>query len=130
MEENLEFIYKKEFWFISAFLNSSKVNGIQTSIEIENLIKAKFNSLTEEDIYRRELANDLLEIVKNTSMTCKWIPFLENFPYRDENSDQKYDTLGYFQFDIEYFKDDSAKKELLKPILIQQIPLILQTWPY
>ena len=125
MEENLEFIYKKEFWFISAFLNSSKVNGIQTSIEIENLIKAKFNSLTEEDIYRRELANDLLEIVKNTSMTCKWIPFLENFPYRDENSDQKYDTLGYFQFDIEYFKDNSDKKKLLKPILIQQVPLIL-----
>jgi 8-oxo-dGTP diphosphatase len=125
MEENLEFIYKKEFWFISAFLNSSKVNGIQTSKEIENLLKAKFNSLTVEDIYRRELANDLLELVKNISMTCKWIPFLENFPYRDENSDQKYDTLGYFQFDIEYFKDNSEKKKLIKPMLIQQVPLIL-----
>jgi 8-oxo-dGTP diphosphatase len=125
MEENLEFIYKNEFWFISAFINSSKVNGFQKSIEIETLIKDKLNSLTEKDIYRKELTTNLLDMIKNISMKCKWVSFLENFPYKDENSDQNYNTLGYFQFDIEYYKNDPTKKELLKPILIQQIPFIL-----
>ena len=125
MEENLEFIYQNEFWFVSAFINSSKVNGFQKSIEIENLIKDKLNSLTEKDIYRKELTTNLLDMIKNVSIKCKWVSFLENFPYKDENSDQNYNTLGYFQFDIEYYKNDPTKKKLLNPILIQQIPFII-----
>ena len=96
MQEDLQFIYKEEFWYISSFLNSSQTDGHRKSEEIENLIKSKLETLTEDEIYRKELKNEILEMVKNVSINCKWISYLDNFPYKDENSDQEYNTLGFF----------------------------------
>ena len=53
---------------------------------------------------------------KNISISCKWVPYLENFPYADENNQRKYDALGFFQFDVEYYKDDPLKKEKIQGI--------------
>lgn len=64
-------------------------------------------------------------MAKQISISCKWIPYLENFPYEDENSQKKYDTLGFFQFDVEYYKNEPSKKESIKSSFIQQIPQIL-----
>ncbi|MFX1316685.1 MAG: NUDIX domain-containing protein [Promethearchaeota archaeon] len=125
MQEDLQFIYKEEFWYISSFLNSSQTDGHRKSEEIETLIKSKLETLTEDEIYRKELKNEILEMVKNVSINCKWISYLDNFPYKDENSDRDFNNLGYFQFEVEYYKDKPSKKESLKPMLIQQIPYIL-----
>ena len=125
MVEDLQFIHESEFWYISSFLNTSEINGHQKSKEIENLVKTTFENLTEDDIYRKELKNEIFEMVKNVTINCKWIPYLDNFPYKDENSDREFNTLGYFQFDVEYYKENFSKKESLRPILIQQIPYIL-----
>ena len=122
---SLQFIEKEQFWYVSAFLDSSKVDGMQISSEIENVIKAKLNDLTDKDIYRKEFREDIFEMVKNVSIKCNWVPYLENFPYRDENSDYLYNTLGYFEFEVNYFHNDLAKKESLSPMLIQQIPYII-----
>ncbi len=124
---SLQFIETEQFWYVSAFLNSSKLVGRKISAEIESLIKAKLDSLTDDDIYRKELKEDLFEMVKNVSIVCKWVPYLESFPYRDENSDYLYNTLGYFEFEVNYYQNDPAKKELLSPMLIQQIPYIVLT---
>jgi 8-oxo-dGTP diphosphatase len=124
---SLQFIENEQFWYVSAFLNSSKLDGQKISAEIESLIKAKLDSLTDEDIYRKELKEDLFEMVKNVSIVCKWVPYLESFPYRDENSDYLYNTLGYFEFEVNYYQNDPAKKESLSPMLIQQIPYIVLT---
>ncbi|TFG17359.1 MAG: NUDIX hydrolase [Promethearchaeota archaeon] len=122
---SLQFIENEQFWYVSAFLDSSKLDGWQISAEIERLIKAKLDSLTDNDIYRKELKEDLFEMVKNVSIVCKWVPYLESFPYRDENSDYLYNTLGYFEFEVNYYQNDLAKKESLSPMLIQQIPYIV-----
>jgi 8-oxo-dGTP diphosphatase len=53
------------------------------------------------------------------------VPFLKNFPYRDENSEREFNILGYFQFDVEYYKNDQSKKEKIYPMLIQQVPHIV-----
>jgi 8-oxo-dGTP diphosphatase len=124
---SLQFIENEQIWYVSAFLNSSKLDGQKISAEIESLIKAKLDSLTDEDIYRKELKEDLFEMVKNVSIVCKWVPYLESFPYRDENSDYLYNTLGYFEFEVNYYQNDPAKKESLSPMLIQQIPYIVLT---
>ena len=136
MSDNLEFVYYQEFWTMSAFLKTSNsgsdkkiiaVNGEKKSVEIEILIKNKLNSLTEKEIYRKELADDILQLAKNISLTCQWVPYMTNFPYKDENRERKYDTLGFFKFEVEYFKDDPKKKESIRPMLIQQIPHIVLT---
>jgi 8-oxo-dGTP diphosphatase len=125
MAENLQFIYKEEFWFISAFLNTTKVNEDQLSTNFQTIILNKLNSLTDTDIYRKELKDDLIEMGKNISISCKWVSYLDNFPYRDENTEREYNSLGFFQFYVEYFKDNPAKKEKITPMLIQQMPYIV-----
>ena len=125
MSEDLQFIYKQEFWFASAFINTSLINGDQKSKEIEDLIIKKLGSLEESDIYRKELANDILDMVKNLYLKCSWTPYIENFPYKDENTEKEYDSLGYFQFEVEHYKGNPEKKEKLSPLLIQQIPFII-----
>ncbi len=127
MSENLQFIYKEEFWYVSAFINSAIFNASAKSKEIESLILNKLKSLIENDIYRKELRKDILDITKNITLHCKWVPYIENFPYKDENSERQFDTIGYFQFDVEYFKDNPVRKENLNPMLIQQVPYILLT---
>ncbi|GAI95928.1 unnamed protein product, partial [marine sediment metagenome] len=67
----------------------------------------------------------LFELIRNISIKCSWVTCLSNFPYRDENSERDYNTLGYFQFEVEYYKDNPSKKESVKPMLIQQVPFIL-----
>ncbi|MFX0036175.1 MAG: NUDIX domain-containing protein [Candidatus Hermodarchaeota archaeon] len=124
----MEFIYKEEFWFISTFLNASIVDGIKKSQELENQIKERLNNLKKEDIYykiRDEIGDNIIDMAKNISLSCNWVPYLENFPYEDENSQRKYDSLGFFQFEVEYYKNELLKKENIKSSFIQQIPQIL-----
>ncbi len=124
----MEFIYREEFWFISTFLNTSLVEGDKKSQEIEKQVRERLSNLKKEDIYykiRDEIGDNIIEMAKQISISCKWIPYLENFPYEDENSQKKYDTLGFFQFDVEYYKNEPSKKESIKSSFIQQIPQIL-----
>ncbi len=125
MTEDFQFIYKEEFWYISAFLNTVLVDSIAKSAEIEILIKNEFSKLKPEDIFRQDLKDDIIGMVNNISLNCKWVPFLKSFPYKDENSEREFNTLGYFQFEVEYYKNDQAKKEALNPLLIQQVPYIV-----
>ncbi len=124
----MEFVYYEEFWFISAFLSTSIIDGINKSQELENQIKERLNNLKKEDIYykiRDELGDNIIDMARNISLSCNWVPYLENFPYEDENSQRKYDSLGFFQFDVEYYKNELSKKENIKSSFIQQIPQIL-----
>ena len=126
----MDFIYKEEYWYISSFINSTLVDGFVKSEEIEIIMREHLNDLTKEDIYykiRDEIGDDIIDMAKNVSLSCRWVPYLENFPYEDENSQKEYDTLGYFQFDIEYYKENPSRKENIKSSYIQQIPEIIIT---
>ena len=125
MNEPLQFIYKEEFWYVSAFINSTNVNAEAKSKEIEDLIRTKFKNLKEEDIFRQDLKKDILELLKHISIKCSWVKCLSNFLYNDENSEKFFNTLGYFQFEVEHYKDDPQRKKSLKPMLIQQIPFLV-----
>ena len=127
MSEHLSFTYREEFRFISAFLNNKKVNGKEIAKKIEDFVKHKFENLTPKDFYRRltvELKEIIIDMVQNISIECSWVPYLESFPYRDENTDRQFNTLGFFQFKVEHYPNQPLKKENLKPMLIQQIPYL------
>jgi 8-oxo-dGTP diphosphatase len=121
----LEFIYKEEYWYVSAFVKSGTIEGEQNAKEIEEAVKTKFNSLSDKDIYKKDLKDKIFEIVRNTSIECKWVTYLENFPYQDENSEREFNTLGYFRFKVEHFKQNPERKQELSPMLLQQIPFLV-----
>jgi 8-oxo-dGTP diphosphatase len=95
------------------------------SNEIEKEVKQHLNNLKKEDLYykiRDQFGADIIDMAKNITLSCKWVPYLENFPYEDENSQKNYDTLGYFQFDVEHYKNEPSKKEKISSSFIQQFP--------
>ncbi|MHA2181040.1 MAG: NUDIX domain-containing protein [Promethearchaeota archaeon] len=124
----MEFVYNTEYWLISTFIDSSIIDGKLKSTEIEKIIKQFLRNLKKEDLYykiREQSGEILIDMAKNLSLSCSWVPYLENFPYEDENSQKKYDTLGYFQFDVEYYKSESSKKEKIRSTYIQQFPQLI-----
>ncbi|MEJ2249753.1 MAG: NUDIX hydrolase [Candidatus Lokiarchaeota archaeon] len=142
MEDTLSFIYGKEFWYISAFINTVEFVGETKAEELEALLLQRLHNLNDKDFskaftflekypYAEEKKEILKDMANSISIECDWEPFFQNFPYRDENKQYtednreiEYNTLGYFKFEIEYFKNEEYKKEKISADLIQQIPFI------
>jgi len=139
MEENLRFVYEKEYWYISAFINTTKFIGETKAEEIEALLLDRLKNLTENDLKKaykyiekspnaEEKKRILVSMAKSIAIECDWEPFFQNFPYTDENNpytvdnkDLTYNTLGYFKLEVEYYRNEPFQKNSITPILIQQI---------
>ena len=140
MEDTLRFLYKKEFWHLSAFINTNEIIGETIAEDIERYLIDRIRNNSEAVLHNSFAYLDkypeagqkkaiLLEMAKTITIECDWEPFFHNFPYTDENNpytkdnrDLVYNTLGYFRFEVDYFKAEPMKKEMIKPELIQQIP--------
>ncbi|TFG00273.1 MAG: NUDIX hydrolase [Promethearchaeota archaeon] len=126
MPKQIKFIYKEEYWFISAFINTNKKIKIAKIVEkLNDLVKKRIINITAKDAYRKEYAKDLVKMAKNISLKCRWVQYIPNFPYYNENMDKFFDMLGYFYFEVEYFKDTPQKKTEIEPHLLQQIPYLI-----
>ena len=141
--EELQFIYYKEYWYISAFINTNQFIGEDKAEEIEALLLNRLNNITETEFKRsfefldkypnaEEKKRVLTDMVKNISIECDWEPFFHNFPYTDENNpytednkDLIYNTLGYFKLEVEYYRDEPFKKESITPDILQQVPFVV-----
>jgi len=142
MEENLRFVYEKEYWYISAFINTHMFIGETKAEEIEALLLEKLKNLNENDLQKaykfldkypkaEEKKRLLVEMAKSIDIECDWVPFFQNFPYTDEknpftidNEPLTYNTLGYFKLEVEYYRNEPFQKEKIAPDIIQQIPFI------
>ena len=129
MTESLQFFYEKEYWYMSAIINTGYIDCDKKVKEIEELIKKKIINLTDTDLkkisWNKPWLEKVKDIGKNMSIKCNWIPFIESFPYSDENLGLKYDTLGYIEFEVEYYKGNPDKKKNIEPVYIQQIPIVI-----
>ena len=142
MEENLQFVYEKEYWYISAFINTNEFIGETKAEEIEALLLERLKNLSEVDLKNahqflekypnsEEKKRILGKMAKSITIECDWEPFFQNFPYTDEdnpytedNKDLTYNTLGYFKLEVEYFRNEPFQKNNLTPDLLQQIPFV------
>ena len=142
MEENLRFVYEKEYWYISAFINTNEFIGETKAEEIEALLLDRLKNLTEQDLKKaykfldkfpnaEENKRALVNMAKSIEIECDWEPFFQNFPYTDENNpytednkDLTYNTLGYFKLSVEYYRNEPYQKDGITPDLVQQIPFI------
>jgi len=129
MSKEPEFVYEKECWYVSALINTNYVACIDNICEIEALIKEKVANLTDKDLkkidYNPEYVKKVKDLGKSMFLECKWVPFIEFFPYHNENKDLFFNSLGYFRFEVEYYKDAPEKKASIESLLIQQIPTIV-----
>ena len=55
MEENLRFVYEKEYWYISAFINTNEFIGETKAEEIEALLLNRLKNLTEADLRKTHM---------------------------------------------------------------------------
>ncbi|MHA2323931.1 MAG: NUDIX domain-containing protein, partial [Promethearchaeota archaeon] len=117
--------------------------GEDKAEEIEDHLLRRLHNLSEEEFRNsfnfldkypqsEEKKQILTEMVKSIEISCEWVPFFQNFPYRDENNPYtengdklEYNTLGYFKFEVESFKNEPNNKEKITSDLIQQIPFIV-----
>ncbi|MFX1536952.1 MAG: hypothetical protein ACFFDI_22260, partial [Promethearchaeota archaeon] len=130
MEEDIDFKYEKEFWYVSAFINSNQLDISEKIDEIRKRINEKANNLTETDLRRiawnKEWLNTVIELGKNLTIeNIRWVTFIESFPFHDENRNLTFNTLGYFEIEVEYYKDNPEKKKTIEPVFIQQIPTVV-----
>jgi len=142
MEEKLQFVYEKEYWYISAFINTNEFIGETKAEEIEALLLERLKNLSEIDLKKayiflekspdaEEKKKILESMAKSITIECDWEPFFQNFPYTDENNpytednkDLTYNTLGFFKLEVEYYRNEPFQKGSITPDLIQQIPFI------
>ena len=126
MESTMKFYYTKEFWYISAFLNSTRVNEENIAKKISTilyLLKERLSNLKESDFgYLERFPNaeenkrNLIEMGNSISIECEWVPLFSGFSYTSEKRDFTkgskpelivFDSLGYFKFNVEYFKGNN-----------------------
>ena len=141
MDPAVQFHHTKEYWYISAFLNSMEVNEevrdqkIETLLDLieERLSNLKDSKEKESDFEYLERLPDveenkrmLIKMGQIVSIECKWVPIFSGFSFTDEKRDFTrgikpvpiiYDSLGYFEFKVDYNKLGS-EKESIKPLLI------------
>lgn len=117
---------------MSAFVNSYEVFMPEQIKELENIINNYISNLKEDDFLKFNLDSQalklLLDMSKNLYLKVEWIPFTEPFPFHDKNLNMQYDSLGYLQFEVEYFKGSPAKKKGITPNLLNIIPVMLHNY--
>ena len=134
MEEELKFIYNKEYWYVSAFMNTNYFKFDEQKKEIEQKLKEKLRDLKPTDMpeglkdYGKEKSKQIfdkvIELGSNISLKCKWIVHIPNLDYCHENIVSNFNELGSFRFEVEYYKSELNKKESVEPLHLQQIAII------
>ncbi len=143
MTEKIQFIYHQEYWFVSAFINTDELSGESKAKEIKQLILEKLSDPKFSHFERafrffsdipdgEKKKETLIDMTKNITIECEWEQYFEAFPYTDEakpytqeNKDLIFNTLGYFQFKVEYYKNNPSMKKKITADLIQQVPYVV-----
>lgn len=128
MSDNLQFIYEKEYWFVSAFVNSNKIDLKEKINQVRKLAEEKVPQISEQDLgkikWNKDWVNSVIDMAKNiTILNVDWITYLDGLPYHEENTNRAYNKLGYFQFEVEYYRNNPEQKKKVMPHHIQQIPV-------
>jgi 8-oxo-dGTP diphosphatase len=128
MESSLQFIYKKEFWYASCFLANAN-DGVIKAKEIGAMVKDLAANIKPDDLKRvrdEVVKAAIVEMLKSAAIEVTFHTYIPGFMFQEENTEKEYDTLGFLQFEVEYFKDDPDRKAEITPIMIQQIPSLVQ----
>lgn len=123
---DLRFVPQREVWFVSAFVNAAALDPYARAEELGARLQAGVRALTAADVER--LAHDpalveaALAMARTITIRCAWQPYVDGFPFHDENSGLMFTKLGYFELDVTYFEDEPERRATIDPVLVQQAP--------
>jgi 8-oxo-dGTP diphosphatase len=124
----VQFVPRREIWFVSAFVNSAAVDPYARARELAAHLQAELRSLKAEHLPRLadrpELQVRALAMAHSVTLRGSWNPYVDGFPYHDENTGLHFNKLGYFEFEVEYFADHPERRGEIEPVLVQQPPVI------
>ena len=128
MENALEFIYRKEFWYASCFLVNEE-DGVKIAKDIEEKVRdfvAKISVDKLEKVRDEVIKAAIIEMGKSADINVSFHPYIPGFRFLEENTTTEYSLLGFLQFEVEYFKSEPERKAEIAPISLQQIPLLVR----
>ncbi|HRI50487.1 MAG TPA: NUDIX hydrolase [Pseudomonadota bacterium] len=124
----VQFVPRREIWFVSAFVNSAAMDAYARAKELATLLQAELQGLKAEQLPRLadrpELQARALAMAHSVQLRGSWNPYVDGFPYHDENTGLHFNKLGYFEFDVEYFAQTPERRSEIEPVLVQQPPVI------
>jgi len=127
ISEELHFVYRKELWFANVFINSTRADIHTILRELEEFLKGKLKNLERKDLpncaWSSEVQNSVMDISKHISFKISWNPVLMDFPFQEDKL--IYNQAGYFEFDVEYFKQNIDGKRKLKPWILHEVPVFV-----
>lgn len=139
--EPLKFIYRKEYWFANAFINTTQIDINEVITRIESEFRNRFGSIFDEKIQNASWDEQLKKSLQKTDFADKqdfdfkitWHPVLRGFPFRSvkkekteskeknkKNKKTGFNQAGYFEFDVEYYKDNLESKKEIKPWIVHE----------
>ncbi len=128
----LKFVPRRELWFVSAFVNATELDPHVRARELAATLTAELRGVRREQLgvlaWDPALQTACLEMLASVTLAGSWCTFVDGFPYHDENTGLAYNKLGHFEFEVEYFADDPARRRTIEPVLVQQAPLIAAAW--
>ncbi len=122
----LQFVPKREFWFVSAFVNSAAVDPHAWARELGELVERQLRDLAPADLPRiawdPDLVRRTVEMARSARAVASWNPYLDGFPYYEENAGLPFNKLGYFEIEVTYFPDAPERRREIEPLMTQQPP--------
>lgn len=124
----LRFVPQREVWFVSAFVNAAALDPYARAEELGARLQAGIRAATAADFgrlaYDPALVEAALAMARTITLRCAWQPYVDGFPFHDENTGLVFTKLGYFELDVTYFEGEPARRADIDPVLIQQAPTL------
>lgn len=125
---SITFVPQREIWFVSAFVNSAAVDAYARAQELAAELTAELHGLTADRLPRLAASPELLAqavaMARSVRIRGSWNPYVDGFPYHDENTGLHFNKLGYFEFEVEYFAESPEERRRIDPVLVQQPAVI------
>mmetsp|Transcript_1980 Transcript_1980/g.3541 ORF Transcript_1980/g.3541 Transcript_1980/m.3541 type:complete len:850 (-) Transcript_1980:2-2551(-) len=98
---------------------------------IERAIREMTDSDLETIVKDKQQRNQIIEMGRTAIIrNLEWKNYVGFFPnpVTDENRGLKFDWLGYFEVELEYYRGNAEMKRTIVPNMIQQVPIMIQRY--
>lgn len=127
MRDELRFIPGREVWFVSAFVDAAALDPYARAEELGAQLQARIRAITPDDLkrlaYDPKLVAAAISMCRTITIRCVWHPYVDGFPFCDENTGLLFTKLGYFALDVTYLEDAPERRAEIDPLLVQQPPI-------
>lgn len=124
----VQLVPRREVWFVSAFVHAAAVDPYARAEEVAALVEARVRAMTAADVpslaHDPALVERAVAMARTITVRGAWHPYVDGFPFVDENTGRVFTKLGHVELEVEYFADAPARRAEIDPVLVQQPPTL------